>query len=159
MEGKILVITIQSRFLNLKSYWYLTLAQYFQITQASHNLGKQALDCFAITLLKDLVNPKHLLEWQLSHPLKIFLFDLFSQLPFTWQGNCEHKHTPPEPEGTCIFTGKLTIHLDACCTLEAENQEEFLIFFNFFFKSQLPVGLEAKGSSVKPFSLYEYFCS
>lgn len=117
--GKIQVITIESRFLNLKSYWYYLLAQFHQITQAAHILGKQGFYCFAITLLKDFVDPNHLLEWQLSHPFKSFPFDLFSQPPITMQGNHEHKHTTPELEETCIFTGELTIHFATYCTLEA----------------------------------------
>ena len=117
--AKIQVITTESRFLNLKSYWYFSLAQFLQISQAAHILGKQDFYCFAITLLKDFVDPNHLLAWQLSHPFKIFLFDLFSQPLITMQGNHEHKHTTPELEETCIFTGKLTIHLTTYCTLEA----------------------------------------
>lgn len=104
--------------MNLKSYWYFSLAQFLQIIQAAHILGKQGFYCFAITLLKDFVDPNHLLEWQLSHPFKIFLFDLFSHSPITVQGNHEHKHTS-ELKETCIFAGKLTIHLATYCTLEA----------------------------------------
>lgn len=106
MGAKIQVITNESRFLNVRSYWCFSLAQFLQITKAALTPEKRGFFC-ATALLKDFVSTNHP-EWQLSHPLDFFCA-LFSPCPVTTPGN--HNQTRSTWAGTnlhfpqqCIFS-------------------------------------------------------